>query len=146
MIFRKAEEKDIIAIEEFLLEAGVSAIGVKQNYPYFLMAEDENNTLIATIGIEPVESGGLLRSFVFSPTFPQSLLAPFFQQTLLLAKQQSLSSVYLASDKEASFPFFKALGFKKIRSEDLPESIKLSPHCTNMLEYEDVFFMEKTLH
>lgn len=53
-----AEVKDCGRIQSFLTKAGISSEGVAESIHHFVIMEDENDELLATVGFEKMESMG----------------------------------------------------------------------------------------
>lgn len=143
--FQQAEEKDVIELEQFLTSANVSAEGVRPHFKYYLLARDTAGKMIATVGLEPMKSIGLLRSFVFDASFPHESIPALLQQILLIAKNGNLHSVYLATNKQSSLSLFEALGFRQIEAEELPAVYYASEHGKQLAGMDNCCFMYRPL-
>ncbi|CAH0345065.1 hypothetical protein [Bacillus sp. CECT 9360] len=143
--FQQAEEKDILELEQFLTNANVSAEGIRPHFDYYLLARDTAGKMIATVGLEPMKNIGLLRSFVFDPSFSHENIPALLQQILLIAKNQNLHSVYLATNKQSSLSLFEALGFRQIEPEELPAVFYASEHGKQLAGMDNCRFMYRPL-
>jgi amino-acid N-acetyltransferase len=145
MLMRKAESSDREGLIDFIKEAGLSTDAVHNlSTDYFLM-EDVEKKIIASIGIERFGDRGLLRSFIFSTGFSPDKIPAFLQQTLLIAQQNGLSQLFLASHNSNSKALFQAIGFESFEKDHLPEDILLSTHVSSLNNNENIFFMGITL-
>ncbi|MDQ0218520.1 hypothetical protein ELQ35_03970 [Peribacillus cavernae] len=142
--FQQAEEKDVHELVQFLAGANVSTEGVKSKFEYYLLARDAEGKMVAAVGIEPIKNIGLLRSFVFNPSFPYEKIPALLQQILLVAKKHELHSVYLAT-KQSSLQLFEALGFKKVEPLELPTVFYASEHGKKLIGMDDCQFLYRPL-
>ncbi len=138
---RTATEQDIEKVREFLGQAEVSADGIESIIDHFILLEDAEQKILATLGIERIEKDGLLRSLVISPGMDQTNLLALFKSAISLAKHKEIRRLYLATNKQASIQFFAMLGFGQVETNELPEHIKGSNHITQLLEKADPMFM-----
>lgn len=138
---RTATERDLDRVKGFLGQADVSAKGIDSMIDHFIIMEDEEDNLVATLGIERIERDGLLRSLVITPKVEQTNLLTLFKSAISLAKHKELEHLYLATNKQASLQFFAMLGFSKVEEEGLPQHIKTSDHITRLFETTEPMFM-----
>jgi N-acetylglutamate synthase-like GNAT family acetyltransferase len=138
---RTANEQDIERVTSFLGQAEVSADGIESIIDHFILLEDAEQNILATLGIERIEQDGLLRSLVITAKVDQTNLLTLFKSAISLAKHKELRQLFLATNKQASISFFNMLGFSKIEEQELPEHIKTSNHITQILETNDPMFM-----
>lgn len=138
---RTANEQDIEKVTAFLGQAEVSADGIDLIIDHFILLEDTEQKILATLGIERIEQDGLLRSLVISPGVDQTNLLTLFKSAISLAKHKELNRLFLATNKQASIQFFEMLGFKQAETTELPEHIKDSNHISQLLEKTDPMFM-----
>lgn len=138
---RTANEHDIETVKEFLQKADVSTNGIDSMIDHFILMEDEEKNLVATLGIERIEKDGLLRSLVITSKVEQTNLLTLFKSAISLAKHKELEHLYLATNKQASVQFFAMLGFNEVVTEELPEHIKTSNHITQLFETTEPKFM-----
>ncbi len=142
---RKAESSDREALIDFIQEAGLSTDAIHNLSTDYFLLEDVEKKIIATIGIERFEDKGLLRSFVFSTGFSPEKIPAFLQQTLLIAQQNGLTHLFLATHNANSKGLFQAIGFEGLEKSNLPEEILISTPVTSLHDNENVFFMGITL-
>ncbi|MEH7238877.1 GNAT family N-acetyltransferase [Bacillus sp. JJ1562] len=138
---RTANVQDIEKVTAFLGQAEVSADGIESIIDHFILLEDAEQKILATLGIERIEQDGLLRSLVISQGVDQTNLLTLFKSAISLAKHKELKCLFLATNKQASIQFFAMLGFEQIEEDGLPENIKESNHITKLLERTDPMFM-----
>lgn len=144
-IIRSAEVKDVKKLISFLQKASLGTEGVEESIEYFLLLEDEQGSIHATLGIEPLGSVGLLRSLVMTESATEKDLLMIFDQMLKLSREKQLQRLYLATNKETSLPFFSMLGFEKEDKEYLPEELLLSQHVKHILNVDNSLFMVLTI-
>ncbi|WP_042351054.1 GNAT family N-acetyltransferase [Bacillus massiliigorillae] len=138
---RRGEESDSKAIEQFIKRSDA----LYEEDSLFIVVEDERNEIVGVVGIVMIENVGWLRSFVFSPNFPSERLPIFLERILVIAKEQSCSNVYLATNQPSSIPLFQTFGFSVRSLEEIPENLKLSTAVLPLLQKKDVVYMWKTL-
>jgi N-acetylglutamate synthase-like GNAT family acetyltransferase len=141
-MIRMATEQDLPNLVNFLEKANLGTEGVKETVEYFLLMEDENGSLRATLGVEPFGENGLLRSLVISAGMKENEILALFEQILRLTKEKNISNLFLATNKHTSVPFFEMLGFSTIEEEDLPEVLYQSEHIKNILTVDNSVFLK----
>jgi N-acetylglutamate synthase-like GNAT family acetyltransferase len=143
-VVRFAQKEDTARVVTYLNEARLGTEGVAESIDYFLLMENEKREVTATIGIEPVGKFGLLRSLAISSALDQEMLLHLFNQALLLAKEKSLSTLILATNKPESVAFFQILGFALINKADLPQALIRNNHVQHIINVDNSVFMELT--
>lgn len=138
---RTANEQDIEKVSAFLGQAEVSSEGVASIIDHFILLEDAEQKILATLGIERIEQDGLLRSLVISPGVDQTNLLTLFKSAISLAKHKELKRLFLATNKQASIQFFAMLGFEQVKMDELPGHIESSNHISQLLKKADPMFM-----
>jgi N-acetylglutamate synthase-like GNAT family acetyltransferase len=141
-MIRMATEQDLATLVDFLEKANLGTEGVRETIEYFLLMEDESGRLRATLGVEPFGGNGLLRSLVFTSGVKENEILTLFEQILRLTKEKNISSLFLATNKQASVPFFEMLGFSVMEEEDLPEDLYQSEHIKNILTVDNSVFLK----
>ncbi|MGM0843504.1 MAG: GNAT family N-acetyltransferase [Bacillota bacterium] len=126
---RRAFEKDIESIKEFLERAELSTVGVDGSIDNFLIVENEACEIQGTLGLEILERTGLLRSLVVKPTMDGEDLFALFQEILQLGREKQLSTLYLVSNKQASVQFFHLLGFQQMDKSQCMEELQKFTHA-----------------
>lgn len=88
-----------------------------------LYAIKDNERLFAVIGLEIHNWSGLLRSLCVSPALRGEgkgvMLVRFLEEE---ARNKQLSEIFLLT--ETASLFFKKLGYREVKREDVPESIR----------------------
>lgn len=140
-IVRCAQTEDIQRLIAFLNEASLGTDGVEESIEFFLIMEDENGRINATLGIEPLGKYGLLRSLAITQQASESDLMLIFNQMLKLAREKELESLYLATNKHSSLPFFSLIGFEQEKKENLPQELFSSDHVNHILTVDNSLFM-----
>lgn len=138
---RIANTEDINNINQFLGQADVSTAGINQIIDHFIVMEDDEKNILATLGIERLERDGLLRSLVITPVLGQTQVLSLFKSVLSLAKSKELEHLYLATNIESSIPFFELLGFIKVEMRELPTHLQSSDHITQLKQSTEPMFM-----
>ncbi|MFE8701865.1 hypothetical protein ACFYKX_14790 [Cytobacillus sp. FJAT-54145] len=141
-IVRCGQVEDINKLVAFLEKAGLSTEGVAESIDYFLILEDEQGNINATLGIEPLGNIGLLRSLVMTTKASENELFTIFEQMLLLAREKQIQSLYLATNKAGSLQFFDLMGFVKEEKAQLPEELLHSEHVRHILTVDNSVFMK----
>jgi N-acetylglutamate synthase-like GNAT family acetyltransferase len=141
---RIAEEKDVQALKSFIEKAGLSSEGIESIVDYFVVMESDEDTMVASLGIEPVEGDGLLRSLVVSENINQAHLLSLFESVHALGKEKGLIGSYLVTNKINSIEFLQLIGFQSIDHEAIPDHLLTSAHFKESLEKEHAVVMVKT--
>lgn len=144
-IIRCAHTEDIMRVERFLEDAGLSKDGVQASIEYFLLMEDHLGDMKATLGIEPHGKAGLLRSLVMRPNCTEKDLFLLFEQILLLARDRQLKTLYLASNKKSSLEIFRLIGFTEEIIENLPAELFQSEHVKYISTVDNSFFLKLSI-
>lgn len=145
MVVRGGRIEDVDKLNDFLSDAEVGTEGIEEFIEYFLILEDQEGRIQATLGIEPFGDHGLLRSLVMSPRLKEHDLLIMIEQIFRLAKERNLSSVYLATNKTKSLDFFSIMGFQKEEREQLPRELLQSKHVEHILSVDNSVFMRLLL-
>ncbi|MGD6842275.1 GNAT family N-acetyltransferase [Bacillus infantis] len=140
-MIRCAQKEDENKLAAFLEKANLGTEGIADSINYFLLMEDEELNIKATLGIEPLGSVGLLRSLVLSEKASEKDLLLLVEQILRLARERELESLYMATNKKGAAEFFKLLGFQDEKSE-LPEELYRSSHVQHILTVDNFTFLK----
>jgi N-acetylglutamate synthase-like GNAT family acetyltransferase len=143
-LIRCAGKEDEKKLTAFLEKANLGTDGISESINYFLLMEDEEQNIKATLGIEPLGSVGLLRSLVLSERASEKDLLLLVEQILRLARERELNSLYLATNKKGSSEFFKLLGFQDEKGA-LPEDLCRSAHVQHILTVDNFSFLKLSL-
>lgn len=141
---RIAEKKDVQAIKSFIEKADLSSEGIEEIADYFVIMESDENTIVASLGIEPVNGDGLLRSLVVSEAINQAHLLSLFESIHALGREKGLLGSYLVTNKKNSIEFLKLIGFQSVEQNEIPEHLLHSAHFKESLEKEHAVVMVKT--
>ena len=139
---RVATEIDVNRVKAFLDQSEVSSEGIEDSIDHFVLMEDVNQEIVATLGIERVEKNGLLRSLVVRPSIGQTDILTLFKSIISLAKDKEMDDLYLATNKESSVTFFELLGFEKVTKEILPKELMESNHFQKLVEMKTPIFLK----
>ncbi|MFN7252081.1 MAG: GNAT family N-acetyltransferase [Anaerobacillus sp.] len=133
IVIRIATEKDLLPIQHLLAKANLSERGIEDNIDNFLVVEDPDKKIIGTVGIEPIENDGLLRSLVMSSeSWNAKIGLDFIELAVAYGKQKGYETLYLLTN--SSMPFFEYIGFKILEENEIPEHLKLSEHFAQYVE------------
>ncbi|KAB2336498.1 hypothetical protein F7731_08970 [Cytobacillus depressus] len=138
-----ADDRERLTI--FLDQAKLNTDGLEHSIDYFLIMENEEREVRATLGIEPLGKVGLLRSLVMTKEMSENDLFILFEQILRLAREKQLQSLYLSSNKRASIAFFQMLGFEEVDKKSLPEELYVSDHVKHILTVDNSFFLKLSI-
>lgn len=139
---RSAKDEDVERVRGFLQQAQLHTDGIEHSIDYFLIMENEEGNVKATLGIEPLGQEGLLRSLAMTKDMSENELCILFEQAFMLARDKQLKALYLASNKKSSIPFFELLGFKEVNRESLTEALCESAHVKHILTVDNSFFLK----
>lgn len=138
---RFATEQDVDKLIRFLGQAEVNGKKVDRIYPQFMLLEDENGVIQATIGYEKAGSDGLLRSLVLSPAVDKVQFLRFFQAFLIYIQQQGVEKLYLITNKKGSLPLFHTFGFTIVEKDNVPEGIQDLEHFQTSMKQQEAFVL-----
>ena len=139
---RVATEMDVNRVKAFLDQSEVSSDGIEDSIDHFVLMENSDHEIVATLGIERVEKNGLLRSLVVRTSVEQTDILTLFKSVMSLASNKEMNDLFLATNKEASVTFFELLGFEKISKENLPNELADSSHFRKLLEMKAPIFLK----
>jgi N-acetylglutamate synthase-like GNAT family acetyltransferase len=143
-VIRRANQSDLPKMMSFLKQAMLGVEGVAESIEYFILMEDQEGRIKATIGIQPVGECGLLRSLVMTEGMNEKDLFFLIEQIFVLAKDRNMKSLYMAT-KENSIHLFTMLGFIQVVTKDLPEQLKNNEHIQHLLSVDNSCFMSINL-
>lgn len=133
IVIRIAAEKDLLPIQHLLAKANLSVEGIENNLENFLVVEASDKKLVGTVGIEPLERDGLLRSLVLaSENLNAQIGLNFIEVTVSFAKQKGFKNLYLLTN--SSLPFFEYIGFQILDDKEYPEHLKKSAHFSQYVD------------
>lgn len=141
-MIRMATEQDLPNLVGFLEKANLGTEGLAESVNYFLLMEDESGSLRATLGVEPFGENGLLRSLVVTAGMKENEILVLFERILRLTKEKNISSLFLATNKATSVPFFEMLGFSTVDEAELPVDLFESEHIKNILGVDNSVFLK----
>lgn len=141
LLVRRGEEKDYKAIQTFIAQSEAEF----NKESLFIVVENEKKELVGVVGILIVDKIGLLRSFVFSSSFPNEKLPIFLERILVVASENQCESLYLVTNKKQSVPFFQAFAFSIIEQEEVPVELKLSTGLSQLFQKDNSIIMWKTM-
>ncbi len=119
-----ATRDDISAITTLLKEANLPPNDLERWIDNFFVLTVEGK-IEGCIGLEHWENDGLLRSFVVSEDYrSKGFGIELYTELISLAKVMNLSSILLLA--EGASDFFEKNGFKIIKRNEAPESVKNS--------------------
>lgn len=145
-VIRKANETDLTKLRTFLEKAGISQDGIEvDSIDSFLLLENEVGDVEASIGIEKVGQGGLLRSLVITPSLKQAEIIQLFHQVGECAADKKMQDLYLVTNKPLTLDFFHLLGFEIADKNRMPTELRQSKHFLQSIEMENTTFMTKAV-
>jgi amino-acid N-acetyltransferase len=145
-MIRRANSKDLAGLKDFLTRAGLGTDGLtEETAKYFLLLENEDQTCRGTLGIELYQEIGLLRSLVVTSGQAEHDIFFLFQQAFLLAKEEKLQHLFLATKKSVAVPLFQILGFQEVDKGELPEVLSQSAHINHILNVDNSIFLKYSL-
>lgn len=139
-----AEDKDIEKVSTFVEKAGISSEGIATLIDYFVIMENGENEVVACIGVEPVNTNGLLRSLVVSDKLKQAHIVTLFQSIQTLSDKRGITDLFLVTNKEASVQFLSLMGFQKLKTELVPADLLAIEHMKDSLEDPNAKVMVKS--
>lgn len=133
IVIRIATEKDLLPIQHLLAKASLSERGIEQNIDNFLVVEDPEKKIIGTVGFEPIENDGLLRSLVMSSeSWNAKIGLDFIELAVSYGKQKGYETLYLLTN--SSLPFFEYIGFRILEENEIPKHLRASEHFAQYVD------------
>ena len=123
-MIREAERSELAEVLALLRTCDLPVDGVEEDLDGFLVAR-ENETLVATIGLERYGDVGLLRSLaVRASERERGLGARLVEALTRRARERGINTVYLLT--ESAEDFFPRFGFERIPREGLDARLETS--------------------
>ncbi len=120
--FSFAEAKDLKSVKQLLLECELPYQDIDNHLSHFILAKQDKQ-LIGVIGLEKVDSYGLLRSLAVSDSHRGKGLAKTLHTRMLAyAQGQGLERFYLLTLTAEGF--FSKLGFDRTERKTVPEALR----------------------
>lgn len=142
---RGAKPEDINNLVSFLQNANLSTEGIAESLDSFLIMEDSKGGIKATIGIEPFEKMGLLRSLVMTADTNENDLFRLFEQSFLQASEKGMTDLFMATNKLGAIKFVQILGFNQINKTELPLRLRQSEHVKHILTVNNSVFLKLSI-
>ncbi|MFS0788442.1 hypothetical protein ABC345_18920 [Shouchella sp. 1P09AA] len=131
---RKMEETDVLAVQH--LFARVGSATTPSQIDSFVIVENEEGTLVGTVGLDKVSDVGLLRTLVIDSKKTHAMAAvEFIQLALAFAHSEGVNQVYALSEGKASL--FEPLGFERVAEGLIPPEIKQLDHYQQIARSTD---------
>ncbi|SDB86392.1 hypothetical protein [Shouchella lonarensis] len=136
MAVRKMEETDLLAVQAMLARARVETKIEQKACDQFVVIENEEGTLVGTVGLEKTGTYGLLRTLVLDAekTYP-AMMIEFLQVCIAYAQAEGVETLFAVSAGEMAL--LSALGFTKVTREMLPTEIAQLDHYQQVTQTED---------
>ncbi|HJV16051.1 MAG TPA: GNAT family N-acetyltransferase [Bacillales bacterium] len=142
-VIRRASQNDLFILKEFLTKANLGTNGLTEEMvEYFLLLEDDEGELVGTLGIEPIDERGLLRSLAVASGQAEKDIWLLIEQALQLAKDRGIKELFLATNKTGALPLFELLGFQKVPEKALPQELFQSEHVRHILNVDNSLFLK----
>ena len=136
---------DIVILKTFLETAQLNTKGINEMIDSFLIMEDEDGQLKATIGMEQFGASGLLRSLVVTESTSENDLLSLFEEMFLLAKNKEIKDLYLATNKLGAMKFVEVLGFEPVDKDQIPMAFLSSEHVKHILTVDNSVFLKHSI-
>ncbi|MFC3886406.1 GNAT family N-acetyltransferase [Bacillus songklensis] len=144
-IVRLATKNDVDSVKAFLQKVDIEISGLEDYIEYFVLMEDDQQNLLATVGFQPIDGDGLLRSLVVTPSLKERDILVLFQAIMTVAEEKGMRHLYLATNKTASISFFELLKFREILYNQLPSCIREGSYIEIKEKGPSLHIMEYTL-
>jgi len=145
LTIRIATFEDIDILKAFLEKAKLNTKGINEMIDSFLIMEDEDGQLKATIGMEQFGVSGLLRSLVVTARTSENDLLSLFREMFLLAKNKEINDLYLATNKLGAMKFVEVLGFEPVDKDQIPMAFLSSEHVKHILTVDNSVFLKHAI-
>jgi N-acetylglutamate synthase-like GNAT family acetyltransferase len=142
-VIRRANQNDLVILKEFLTKANLGTNGLTEEMvEYFLLLENNEGEIVGSLGIEPFEERGLLRSLAVASGQVEKDIWLLIGQALKLANDRGIKELFLATNKTGALPLFELLGFQKVPVEALPQELYQSEHVCHILNVDNSLFLK----
>lgn len=122
IIYRYAESENLPAIEQLLMKCKLPHQDVVNHLSHFVIAKQDEK-LIGVIGLEVMNTMGLVRSLAVTPSFRgKGIATGLYSRILAYAHLKGITVLYLLTLTAEGF--FSKLGFNKIERNAVPDSIQ----------------------
>jgi amino-acid N-acetyltransferase len=139
---RPAKSSDLERLVSFLEANGLPTGGVEAYYQNFVIATNEEGSLLGVAGLEICGQSALLRSVAVEKNFRRMGHGRALVDAVLRnAKQNGVHTVYLLT--ESAFDYFKHLGFDLVDRMDIDEAVMASLEFTEC--HSTALAMRKTI-
>jgi N-acetylglutamate synthase-like GNAT family acetyltransferase len=121
-----ARSTDLWQVEQLLADAGLPIAGLRDQFPRgYVVARNDDRTVMAAAGLELYGTAGLLRSVaVAAPRRNAGLGRALVADRLADARELQLSAVYLLTTSAANY--FIRFGFAPARRDHVPDALASS--------------------
>ncbi len=117
-----ADLEDLKGIEQLLIECELPSQDVVNHLSHFVVAKQDKK-LIGVIGLEVMNTMGLVRSLAVSPSFRGKAIAKdLYSRILAYAHLKGINELYLLTLTAEGF--FSKFGFKKVARSNVPNAIQ----------------------
>lgn len=131
--YRAATQWDLQLIKGFLKENGLPELGVDGWVENFVIAEDQNGSLVGVAGLELYDKSGLVRSVAVDKHFRGQGYGRILVEAVVgKARARGLKTLYLLTDDANAY--FERLGFRAVDRKDVDRAVKASVEFTEMCE------------
>ena len=131
--YRVATESDLGRIKSFLKENGLPELGVDQWVKNFVIAEDQDGSLVGVAGLELYDKSGLVRSVAVDNHFRGKGYGRILVEAVVgNARARGLKTLYLLTEDASAY--FKRLDFQPVDRKDVDRAVKASVEFTDMCE------------
>lgn len=126
---RNAKSADLPRVKSLLKQNDLPLLGVDECFDNFVIAENENGSLIGVAGVELYGDRGLLRSVAVDDHFRGlGYGGALVQAALSNARARGVKVIYLFTEDAAAY--FQRLGFEAIDRANIDQAVKASPEFT----------------
>lgn len=140
--FRLADNKDLGDIKSLLQRSELPAADFDDAKINFVVATNENNDLVGSIGLEQYGAHGLLRSLAVEKNYRNNRTGKELLSRLLsLGKQLGVNELHLLTTTAEKF--FLAAGFNVLPRNDAPLSIKATSEFTSVCPSTSTYMVLK---
>ncbi|MBB5174089.1 GNAT family N-acetyltransferase [Texcoconibacillus texcoconensis] len=136
VVVRKAKQADVLGMQKQFAQVGLPQEDLDEVWRNFIIAEGEDESILATVGIVPVQEDAMLRSLVIDgQRVSSTFVLEFLEAAIAYAKQEQYRQLYLFTKGQASL--FLKTGFELLERENIPQHIKETTHYQQH-EEEDI--------
>ncbi|WLR41662.1 hypothetical protein LC087_12385 [Bacillus carboniphilus] len=118
-----AEEQDYSKLAEFISYVKVDWDRFKEICEAFIILQDKDDKVVASVGLEIVENNGLVRLLIVTPEIGQAYALSLIEGIEQLKAKYKLEKLFVKASTEPAEELFGLIGYYKMEKGDIPEKV-----------------------